>query len=146
MQGRRHPFLQKDGAKERKTAWQANAGLIIASTYSFVWMVHKDRDLILKLFHTGLLMGPQRDKTDKILNNGNNLGVPEAVSQLLVKAKNGVYGKFKGKQFYWGQENVVLKSPVVCFKTILEGIGLTVLQPIFQSTTFLSIFKILQNI
>lgn len=85
-------------------------------------------------------MGPQRDKTDKILNNGNNLGVPEAVSQLLVKAKNGVYGKFKGKQFYWGQENVVLKSPP------LEGIGLTVLQPIFQSTTFLSIFKILQNI
>lgn len=119
MQGRRHPFLQQDRAKERKTAWPTHAGLII-SFHALLW-----------------LDGAQGPGL-----NSEHFGFPEAVPQSLVKAKDSVCGKFKGKQFYWGQDNEVLKSPMVYFKTILEGYRT---DRIFQSTTSLCMFRVFQN-
>lgn len=62
-----------------------------ASTYSFGWIVHKDLDLILTLFHAGLPGGAQRGRMCRIPDNRNMTVFPEAVVfQPLVKAKNSV--------------------------------------------------------
>ena len=74
MQGRRHLFLQEES---KKTAQQADAGSISAFTYSFGRTVHKDLDLILKLFHAGLQTGPQEVGWAKLSTMGILLGSPK---------------------------------------------------------------------
>ena len=74
MQGRRHLFLREES---KKTAQQADSGSISASMYSFGRTVHKDLDLILKLFHAGLQTGPQEVGWAKLSTMGILLGSPK---------------------------------------------------------------------
>lgn len=142
MQWRWNPFLQQDRAKERKTAWPTNAGLII-SFHALLWLDGaQGPGLNSEPFSCRASNGTTEKQDGQNSSNGHNLGFPEAVSQSLVKAKDSVCGKFKGKQFYWDQDNKVLKSPMVYFKTILEGYRT---DRILQSTTSLSMFRVFQN-
>lgn len=59
-------------------------------------------------------MGRQKNRVNKTPDHGNTTGFPEAMFRPLVKAKNSVS---KGKQFYGGQDDVPLKSPLAYFKT-----------------------------